>query len=238
LGGPLEKITALREKIDQAATRAGRSPEEIQLILVSKTVAVEKIREVYDMGMRHFGENRVQELIDKEAALPSDIDWHFIGRLQTNKVKYLFGEMSQRLGCPPLIQSLDRPELAAALESHAKRKGVKSVPCLIQVNCSREASKAGFFPEDVPEFLNRIDLNSPLGFKGVMTIGPFSEKQGPIREAFRDAAKLRERLKRDFDRWDWNVLSMGMSGDFEIAIEEGANMLRIGTAVFGERVKI
>jgi uncharacterized pyridoxal phosphate-containing UPF0001 family protein len=159
-------------------------------VLVTTTAPPEKGQEAYEAGERDFGENRGQEWLEKKERLPRDIRWHLIGHLQTNKVKQVVGEIF-------LIHSLDRPELADAIEKTSANKGIAEVPC--------------------------------------MSIGPLTEDQGRIRECFRKSYELLERLKQKFPQHGWEILSMGMSADYKMAIEEGSNMLRIGSLVFGKR---
>lgn len=233
-----QTIAGLRRAIREKATAVGRIGEEIKLVLVTKGISVSIIREAYEAGIRDFGENRVQELTEKKKELPSDICWHMIGRLQTNKVKALLSDVRAH-GCAPvhLIHSLDRPELAAAIERQAEQKNIREVPCLVQVNASGEATKAGFRPEEVASFVEGLKKESRIQIKGLMTIGPLSEDLETIRQAFRKAALLKKDLMQKFPEKDWGILSMGMSGDWPSAIEEGATCLRIGTAVFGERME-
>ncbi len=224
-----EQIQALKSSIRSILGTAGRPAGSVQFILVSKTVGPERIQEAYQAGVRDFGENRVQEFLEKKDKLPADIRWHFIGRLQTNKVKSL-------LSCVPLplIHSLDRRDLADELIRQAEKLSIPKVPCLIQINSSGESTKAGFAPEEVLPFVESIQ--SPvLDFRGLMTVGPLTEDPGLIRQAFRLVKNKQRELQKIFSGRSWDILSMGMSSDYEIAIEEGANLLRIGSAVFGKR---
>lgn len=221
----LPALQKLKKSIDEVARGADRDPAKIRLVIVTKTIAPDGIREVYGAGERDFGENRVQEWQEKKEALPGDIRWHLIGHLQTNKVKNVVGNVA-------LIHSLDRPSLAAEIEKQARAKGVGEVPCLIQVNMSREQTKSGCLPEDVPALIEAIAMAPSIRIKGLMTIGPLTEDSGKIRDCFKKTRELFESLKSDFPQHAWEVLSMGMSADFKIAIEEGANMLRIGSLVF------
>ncbi len=205
--------------------RCGRDPEEIRLVIVTKTVEPAGILEVYGAGERDFGENRVQEWQEKKDLLPTDIRWHLIGHLQTNKVKFVVGNVA-------LIQSLDRPALAAEIEKQAKAKGVKEVPCLLQVNMSREETKFGCAPEDVGTLMKAVAAASSVRLRGLMTIGPLTDDTGRIRDCFRRTRELFGSLKKEYPAHSWEVLSMGMSADYKIAIEEGANMLRIGSLIF------
>ncbi len=222
------KIQTLRGTIREAMVRAGRDPETVRLVLVTKTVESERVSEAYQSGERDFGENRVQEWHEKKLVLPQDIRWHLIGHLQTNKVKSVIGQVE-------LIHSLDRLELADAIEKQAKAKGIAEVLCLVQANMSGEESKFGLDPALVEEFVRQMSLRSSIKIRGLMTIGPSTENEGKIRECFRKTRELLEDLKRKFPQLDWGILSMGMSGDYKIAIEEGSNLLRIGTLVFGKR---
>ncbi len=221
-------IQNLKRSICAIAEKAGRGPEDVRLVLVTKTVEPQFVLEAYQTGERDFGENRVQEWQAKKDTLPQDIRWHLIGHLQTNKVKYVIGPVA-------LIHSLDRLELADAIEKQAKAKGIAEVPCLVQVNMSGEESKFGLDPAHVEDFVKRMPLRPSIKIRGLMSIGPLTEDEGKIRECFQKTRELWEHLKRKFPQYDWDVLSMGMSDDYRIAIEEGSNMLRIGSLIFGKR---
>jgi pyridoxal phosphate enzyme (YggS family) len=229
-----ETYQQIIERVKCAAEKSGRSPQEIQLLAVSKTKPVSDIKALYDLGQRLFGESRPQELENKIPELPSDIQWHMIGHLQTNKVKKVVGKVS-------LIHSVDSLRLATALNQESQKQGCQT-DCLIQVNTSGEVSKFGFNAEDLERSLDEMQGLSNLKFCGLMTIGPAFE--GPedtagvsqCRKAFSELSCLRKKLSERFPADTFETLSMGMSHDFEIAIEEGANLIRIGTAVFGERL--
>lgn len=236
-------IQNLRRSIYETAVKAGCDPGTIRLVIVTKTISPEKILEAYQTGQRDFGENRVQEWQEKKNALlrqrtdPSgavwraqDIRWHLIGHLQTNKVKYVAGQVA-------LIHSLDRLELADAIEKQAKAKGITEVPCLVQVNMAGEESKFGLDPGKIESFVRQMLLRPSIKIRGLMSIGPLTENEGNIRECFRKTRELWEDLKEKFPQYNWDILSMGMSADYRIAIEEGANMLRIGSLVFPRDVK-
>jgi len=230
---PLEiarKISDVRDSIKSAAGRAGRKADEVGLVLVTKYVEPVRIREAFEVGMRDFGENKVQEFMGKADVLPSEIKWHFVGRLQTNKVKYLMGKTE-------LIHSLDRLELAEEIERQASKKGIAKVSCLVQVNSSGEQTKAGLAPHEVLPFVKRFQAGTPVEVRGLMSIGPHTEDPSRIRHAFRVIKTLFDGIKKELRSPRWDILSMGMSLDYEIAIEEGANLLRIGTAVFGPRIQ-
>jgi len=215
------------EHIQRLMAIAGAS-REVKLVAVSKTFGSQVVMEAYQLGLRDFGENKVQELLEKQAALPDDIRWHMIGRLQTNKVKEIVGKVA-------LIHSLDRVDLFEKIEMEARKQKIVRVECLLQVNVSGEETKAGFPPEQVDEFLRGVASDSPVKIVGLMTMAPMTEKQDEIRNVFRQTKILFDRLRRDFSQFDFKNLSMGMSGDFKIAIEEGATMIRIGSALFGNR---
>lgn len=217
-------LRELKESIRQIAAKTGRDPEGIQLVVVTKTVTSEKILEIYAAGQRDFGENRVQEWQDKKDLLPADICWHLIGHLQTNKVKYVIGKVA-------LIHSLDRIELVEAIERQAAGKAVAEVPCLVQVNMSGETSKFGLHPEEMENFIQHIAVKSAIKIRGLMSIGPLTDDEARIRDCFRKTRQLFEDLRGKYPQYSWDILSMGMSGDYKIAIEEGSNMLRIGSLV-------
>ena len=225
-----ENILRLENSIRAAALAAGRRPEEIGFLLVTKTVPAEKIKEGVQAGAADFGENRVQELLAKKKLLAPGLRWHMIGHLQTNKVRQILGEVV-------LIHSLDRPELAAEIGRAARAKKIPAVDCLVQVNSTGEETKFGLAPEDAEDFVASLPADSPIRVKGLMTIGPLTAAEGEIRKAFRLLKRMQEQFQKRFPEKSWDVLSMGMSGDYRIAIEEGATLLRIGRAVFGERIK-
>ncbi|MFA5168801.1 MAG: YggS family pyridoxal phosphate-dependent enzyme [Candidatus Omnitrophota bacterium] len=225
-----QAVKDVRDSIYKTTLHAGRDPEGVRLVLVTKTVELQLILEAYQAGERDFGENRVQEWQEKKDVLPQDIRWHLIGHLQTNKVKYVIGQVA-------LIHSLDRLELADAIEKQAKTRGIAEVPCLVQVNMSGEESKFGLNPAAVSDFVSQMFSRSSISIRGLMSIGPLTKDAGKIRECFRKTRELREDLKKKFSQYGWDILSMGMSDDFQIAIEEGSNMLRIGSLIFGKRSK-
>jgi len=215
-----ENLERVRERIARAAARAGRKPDDVLLIGVSKTVDVERIRAGLAAGLRALGENRVQEAKAKVAELGRPAAWHLIGHLQTNKVK-------DALELFDVIHSLDRLELAQELERRAAPRGL-AVEAMLQVNVGAEASKGGFAPDEVGGALEAIGKLAHVKVTGLMTIPPEVERPEDARPWFRQLRELSERhgLRR---------LSMGMSGDFEVAVEEGATMVRVGTAIFGAR---
>ncbi len=216
------------DSVRRSAERAGRRADEIKIILVTKTIDEERIKAAWQAGAREFGENRVQELLAKKKNLSSEFRWHLIGHLQTNKVRQILGETV-------LILSLDRTELAVEIDSQARKLKIPKVPCLIQVNMAGEITKSGFKLDEVENFVKDFPLDSPVEIKGLMVIGPHTDKEPEIRKVFRKTRELRDNLKKRFSSRNWEILSMGMSGDYPIAIEEGATMIRVGTAVFGDR---
>ncbi|MDD5227108.1 MAG: YggS family pyridoxal phosphate-dependent enzyme [Candidatus Omnitrophica bacterium] len=225
-----QAVKDLRNSVSKVAEKVGRDPEGVRLVIVTKTIEPARVLEAYQIGERDFGENRVQEWQEKKEALPRDIRWHLIGHLQTNKVKYVIGQVA-------LIHSLDRIELADAIEKQAKAKGILEVPCLVQVNMSGEESKFGLDPDQVEDFVRQMSLRLSIKIRGLMSIGPLTEDETKIRECFRKTRELREDLRKKSPQYAWDILSMGMSSDYRIAIEEGANMLRIGSLVFPRDIK-
>ena len=199
-------------------------------MLVTKTVPIEGIREAFELGVRDFGENRVQEFLAKLPELGSEIKWHFLGHLQTNKVKSIVGEVA-------LVHSLDRLSLAEEIQKQAQKRNV-TMDVLIQVNTTGNVKQSGFAPEkveDVVGVIHESPLLNRIRIRGLMTIGPFTTDERAARESFQKLRNLREKLNQRFPQEAIHELSMGMSSDFEAAIEEGATLVRIGTAVFGER---
>ncbi len=224
-----ETLESVNEKIQAACMRSGRQPDEITLIAVSKTFPPEVILQAYNAGIRIFGENRPQELRDKATALPEDIDWHFIGHLQTNKIKYV-------VPTARLVHSVDSLKLAEALEAFAAKKNL-TVDVLLEVNTSGEISKFGFKPQETLAAMEKVMPLNHLNVRGLMTIGPLTEDRALIRAAFASLRDLAQKAKDQFGPQSATILSMGMSGDFEIAIEEGATHIRLGSAIFGQRGK-
>ena len=223
-----DNLKQVRERIAEACKRSGRNVSEVAFVLVTKEVEVTRIQEAYELGVRDFGENRVQQLVAKKSQLAADIRWHMIGHLQTNKVKPVVGEVV-------LIHSLDRLSLAMELQKQAEKQD-REIPVLAQVNFSAEETKSGFEPEEAEACLSQVIRScNRLNFQGLMTIGPNTREEGPIRSSFSKLRELQGIMRKQFPQFDWHYLSMGMSLGFEIAVEEGANLLRIGTAIFGPR---
>ena len=213
-----ENYLQILERIQRAAARSGRTSETIQLIAVTKTVPSERIREAAEAGIRHVGENRLQEALPKRGQLADlPLTWHFIGHLQTNKAKRVVENFDW-------VQCLDRLELAEKLNQAA----TTPLPVLIEVNLGGELSKSGIDPDALEEFVYGFQRYDRLDLRGLMTVPPFFEDAEQVRPYFGKLRQFAERL-------GLRELSMGMSHDFEIAIEEGATMVRIGTSLFGER---
>jgi pyridoxal phosphate enzyme (YggS family) len=221
-----ENIRRLRERVAQAAGRVGRTEDEITLVAVTKTVSPEKIQEAIDSGITIIGENRVQEAKEKFAIIGERVQWHMVGHLQTNKVKDALKIFS-------LIQSLDSLRLAQEIEKRAET----AVDCLIEVNTSKESSKFGVAPGDVSTFFKELQEFKKINIRGLMTIGPGWAVHDPeaSRPCFQLLRDLRDKLAQEFSK-PFPILSMGMTSDYEVAIEEGSTIIRVGTAIFGERM--
>lgn len=223
-----DNLASIQERISKAALRAGRNPAEIRLVAVSKTVSTENIQQAIAAGVTILGENYVQEARNKIARVGSQVAWHFIGHLQSNKARNAVDLFS-------MIHSVDRLSLAEALDEEANRQG-KILPVLIQVNISGEESKSGIDPQETLQLLQRIAGLQHLSIQGLMTMPPWFEDPEDARPYFIALRKLREELSREkIPGVALQELSMGMSGDFEVAINEGATLVRIGTAIFGPR---
>jgi len=221
-----DRIDEIKKRIAEAAVRAGRPPQGVTLLAVTKTFPTEAIRSAYEAGLRDFGENRVQEALSKIAALPPDIRWHLIGQLQTNKINKIIGKFQ-------LVHSIDSKELALSFSS---RLGPASQEILLEVNTSGEESKAGCPPGSTVEIAEKISRLAELKLRGLMTVGPLTEETEKQRDAFKKLKDLFESVKsKGFVGPGFDILSMGMSGDFEMAIEEGSTLVRIGSALFGSR---
>ena len=223
-----QNLTEVRRRIEEACKKSGRDISEVTLISVSKTKPVSMLKEAYDAGSRDFGENKVQELTEKMPVLPDDIRWHMIGHLQTNKVKYITGKVS-------LIHSIDTLHLAEAVEKESAKAGIKT-PVLIEINEAGEDSKFGTSDEAAnTELIKRVSDLPHIELKGLMTIAPYTEDPESNRKYFSALREfsLRPEFKDCFAGHP--LLSMGMTGDYEVAVEEGAHFVRVGTGIFGER---
>ncbi len=223
-----ENIKHIQSRIDDACRRSGRDPASVQLITVTKTIDVDQIGIAVAAGMTILGENRVQEVLHKYEAVGPDICWHLIGHLQTNKVRQIIDKVE-------LIHSLDSIHLAHELQKRASHRG-KPVEVLVEVNVGQEASKFGLLPEQVPVFLESLQDMDHVQVRGLMTVAPFLEDPEDVRIVFRSLKTLFEDMKTlDLPNVRMEHLSMGMTHDFEVAIEEGATMVRVGTGIFGSR---
>ena len=224
----VENLAEVEKHICEACARAGRSRDEVTLIAVSKTKPVSMIEELLPGGTRDFGENKVQELVDKYEVLPKDIHWHLFGHLQRNKVKYVVDK-----AC--LIHSVDSMRLAETISEEGVKKGV-TVPVLIEVNVAGEESKFGVTLEETEGLVREIAKLPSIQIKGLMTIAPYVEDPEENRVHFSRLKQLSVDIKnKNIDNVSMDVLSMGMTGDYQVAIEEGATMVRVGTGIFGER---
>lgn len=221
-------IMGIKEKIIRAAKRSRRNPDDIQLVAVTKNVSPEIMEKAISAGIKVFGENRVQEAVSKYNKIHGDVDWHMIGHLQSNKAKVAVELFS-------LIHSLDSIKLAKEIDKRAGRIE-KVMDVLVQVNIGREKTKFGINPEDVEEFVRNIASLSNISIRGLMAIAPYSDNPENVRKYFREMKRIFDYIKSlKITNVNMEILSMGMTGDFEVAIEEGSNMVRIGTGIFGKR---
>ncbi len=223
-----DNLLIIEQNIHKALQKSGRTNDNVDIIAVTKTVGIEQINEAIDAGLNKIGENRVQELVKKYDIIGEKVEYHMIGHLQTNKVKYIIDKVS-------LIHSLDRLSLAKELNKRAKKSGL-TVDALIQVNVAEEKSKYGLKVNQVIPFIEDISKYENIKIKGLMTIAPFVENPEEVRWVFRDLRRLSDIIKdKNYNNVEMEILSMGMTNDYEIAIEEGSNMIRIGTGLFGKR---
>ena len=223
-----QNIKIVRDNIEKACSRCGRDPKEVTLIAVSKTKPVEDVRAAMAAGMEYFGENKVQELTMKMDTISQPLHWNMIGHLQKNKVKYIVGRAE-------LIHSVDSLDLAQKIQSEAAKKNAVA-NILLEVNVSGEESKFGIRPEQLEDLVRQIAVLPNVHIKGLMTVAPFTEDPEENRQYFRNLRNLAVDIKsKNIDNVTMSVLSMGMTGDYMVAIEEGATMVRVGTGIFGER---
>ena len=223
-----ENLEKVEENIQAACDRAGRKRDEVTLIAVSKTKPVEMLQEAYDLGVRINGENKAQELASKYEVLPKDIHWHMIGHMQRNKVKYIIDKVC-------LIHSLDSVKLCEEIQKRAGAKGI-TMDVLVEINIAGEEAKHGVPPEKAEELVLEASKFKNIRVKGLMTVAPFVENPEENRKYFKKMHKLFIDIKdKNYDNVDMEYLSMGMTNDYEIAIQEGANIVRIGTGLFGAR---
>ncbi len=223
-----ENLSSVQKNVKTAVEKAGRNDNDVTLIAVSKTKPVELLMEAYEAGIRDFGENKVQELCEKYEVMPKDIRWHMIGHLQRNKVKYIVDKVA-------LIHSVDSLRLAEQIETEAAKKNV-IVDILVEVNVACEDSKFGVMTEETLELVKNIAAFEHINIKGLMTIAPYTEEPEENRKYFEKLKQLSVDIKaKNVDNISMEMLSMGMTGDYQVAIEEGATFVRVGTGIFGER---
>lgn len=223
-----EHLKEVKDRMKKACAVSGRDEADVTLIAVSKTKPVEMLREAYDAGVRDFGENKVQEILEKYPQLPSDIRWHMIGHLQKNKVRQVIDKVV-------MIHSVDTVALAEQIEKEAAKRNL-DIDILLEVNVAGEESKFGFAPQEVEAALRTIAQLPHVHVQGLMTIAPFVENSEENRDVFKKLYQLNVDMKsKNIDNVNMAVLSMGMTGDYEVAIEEGAGMIRVGTGIFGVR---
>ncbi|MDD6492732.1 MAG: YggS family pyridoxal phosphate-dependent enzyme [Firmicutes bacterium] len=223
-----ENLIKVQNNVKEACEKAGRRNTEVTLIAVSKTKPVSMLMEAYNCGCREFGENKVQELVDKYEVMPKDIKWHMIGHLQRNKVKYIVDKVA-------LIHSVDSLKLAEEISKEASKKQVQ-VSVLIEVNVAGEDTKFGVKPEETEALIRKIAVLEGIHIEGLMTIAPYVDVPEENRQYFATLKQLAVDINRkNIDNVNMNVLSMGMTGDYMVAIEEGASYVRVGTGIFGER---
>lgn len=223
-----ENLKLVEENIAAACIAAGRNREEVTLIAVSKTKPISLLEEAYGYGCRCFGENKVQELVEKQEAMPKDIKWHMIGHLQRNKVKYIIGKTT-------LIHSVDSLRLAEEISKEARKKEI-CVSILIEVNIAGEDSKYGISPEEAPALVESISKLQGIRIEGLMAIAPYVREMEDNRIYFAKLKQLSVDItKKNIDNVTMDMLSMGMTGDYCVAVEEGSSLVRVGTGIFGER---
>jgi len=224
-----EHIASVQERIALAAQRVGRKPEEVTLVAVTKTLDAAIIEEAFELGLRDFGENRVQELIKKHDQLSTRIHWHLVGHLQSNKAKYIAPFVH-------LVHSIDSLETAKELGKRAEQAG-RVIDILIEVNIAHEPTKHGVLHDQAdPLLCDILENTTNLRVRGLMTVAPYEDYPENTRPYFRALKHLRDRIASRYpDLTEFTQLSMGMTNDFEVAIEEGATIVRLGTAIFGER---
>lgn len=224
-----ENLFEIRKSIKEAAEKAGRLEEDVTLLAVTKTVEIDDIEEAVANGVTEAGENKPQELVRKFDVIGDKVNWHLIGSLQTNKVKYIIDKVD-------MIHSLDRISLAKEIQKQAEKQD-RTIKCLVQVNISKEESKHGIYREDVVDFVKEVSINfKNIKIEGMMTMAPFTENEDDVRSVFKGLKELSNEIKNlNIPNVNMDVLSMGMSHDYRIAIEEGATIVRVGTSIFGKR---
>ncbi|HHY90059.1 MAG TPA: YggS family pyridoxal phosphate-dependent enzyme [Clostridiales bacterium] len=222
-----QNIADIKQEIAEVCDKGNRNPDDILLLAVTKTVEPQRINEAIAEGITDIGENKVQEILNKYESV-DPVRWHLIGHLQTNKVKYIIDKVH-------MIHSLDSIKLAEEIDKRAKQHQIL-MDVLIQINVAKEDTKFGLYVEEIDDFIKKVQEFENIHVKGLMTIAPYEENPEKVRPYFRTLKSIFERIKaQKLERIDMQYLSMGMSNDFKVAIEEGANMIRIGTAIFGKR---
>ncbi len=225
-----EQLKQVQGRMEAACKASAREPKDVALIAVSKTKPLEDLEEAYRLGVRDFGENKVQELVDKAEKMPADVRWHMIGHLQRNKVKYIVDKVF-------LIHSVDSFRLAEEISKEAGKHGT-TADILIEVNVAGEESKFGVRPDEAEALIRQIATLPAVRVKGLMTIAPYVENAEDNRKYFAQLKQLSVDIAdKNIDNVSMKILSMGMTGDYQVAIEEGATMVRVGTGIFGERTK-
>src|SRR6056297_16097 len=223
-----ENYEEIKTNIRKVLEGTDRSIEDITIIAVSKNFDIKKISEAYNCGLRNFGENRVQEFLDKYEKIKEDVNWHMIGHLQRNKVKYIYDKVK-------LIQSLDSVRLAKRIDKYCKNNN-REMDILLEVNVAEDDSKFGFKVKELEETIKRISQFKTLNIKGFMTVAPYYDNPENSRPIFKKLKNNFDKFSNmEYDNVSMDYLSMGMSNDYHIAVEEGANIVRIGTELFGER---
>ena len=223
-----ENLEQVKANIEAACKRVGRDPKDVRLVAVSKTKPISLIEEAIKAGQDTFGENKVQEMCDKMEVLPDNIKWHMIGHLQRNKVKYIAGKVE-------LIHSVDSIRLAKQISDEAQKQSIE-IPVLLEVNVAREESKFGFFTEETEDACREISKMPRIRVKGLMTSAPFVENAEDNRKYFKKLYELAVDIQsKNIDNISMRELSMGMTGDYVVAVEEGATIVRVGTGIFGSR---
>jgi pyridoxal phosphate enzyme, YggS family len=224
-----ENIELINKRIESAAVKSGRTRKDVTFIVVSKTIDVPRIKEAVETGENNLGENKVQEIMDKYEPMGNGIKWHLIGHLQTNKVKYIIDKVE-------MIHSVDSVKLAEEISKRAAQKGI-TAKILLEINIANEESKFGIRPEDTEKVILEIAKLPNIMIKGLMTVAPFVENAEENRVYFKEMKQLLVDINsKKIDNVFMDVLSMGMTGDYEVAVEEGATMVRVGTGVFGARL--
>lgn len=225
----IDQYLNVKKNVENACKKVGRDPREVTIIAVSKTKPLEMVEELRKNKVMDFGENKVQELKDKYERISWPVRWHLIGHLQTNKVKYIVDKVA-------LIHSVDSVHLAKQIDKEAAKHNITEVPILLQVNFAHEDSKFGMDPKDVEEVILEVSKLEHVKIKGLMQIAPFVDDPEDNRKYFKAMKQLSVDINnKNFDNVDMSILSMGMTNDYEVAVEEGATMVRVGTGIFGER---